>query len=504
MNLRLLEARTLPTKLLVGFAVLIGLALILGLSGLQTQHALVAQMQQLYEKDLLGVSGAKDAQISYAVMGRELRQALITEDTEERNTAMRAVTTMDERLHETLRDLRPRVFRPDNIQRLRRFEEAYAGYKGNVDRALSMLVRGELAQARGFVASNEFQTTGNAVRERMDELVKAKERAVHEAQTAALKAAEDTRVRTLMLLVGGLLLGALSSWLVARSIRGPVLRVRDAVEQLAHGQLKTVVPHQDYPNELGEMARSVQVLQQVAQQMEGQNWQKGHLAQMSHALQSAATPPALAQIFFGQLVAVAGVGRGALYGLEEQTQTLRLLGAYAPTGRAAQTSIALGQGLAGQCAADRAAIVLKDPPADYLPIQSALGESAPRAIALYPLLRGERLLGVLELALFAPFAEREQALLDSLLPVLSMNLEILERAQASAKLLEETQRQAGVLEHQAEELEAQKNAIEQRMDELEKFNRLTIDREHKMIALKSEINALLQAQGQPAKYRIVE
>lgn len=43
--------------------------------------------------------------------------------------------------------------------------------------------------------------------------------------------------------------------------------------------------------------------------------------------------------------------------------------------------------------------------------------------------------------------------------------------------------------------------LQQRMDELERFNRLTMGRENRMIALKQEINALLEAQGRAKRYR---
>lgn len=44
-------------------------------------------------------------------------------------------------------------------------------------------------------------------------------------------------------------------------------------------------------------------------------------------------------------------------------------------------------------------------------------------------------------------------------------------------------------------------ALKQKYDELERFNRLTIDRELRMIALKGEVNALLKEAGQPPRYR---
>ncbi len=46
--------------------------------------------------------------------------------------------------------------------------------------------------------------------------------------------------------------------------------------------------------------------------------------------------------------------------------------------------------------------------------------------------------------------------------------------------------------------------LKERMEELERFNKLTIKREEKMISLKEEINALLLQTGREAKYKIVE
>jgi PAS domain S-box-containing protein len=46
--------------------------------------------------------------------------------------------------------------------------------------------------------------------------------------------------------------------------------------------------------------------------------------------------------------------------------------------------------------------------------------------------------------------------------------------------------------------------LRKRIDELDRFNRLTVDRELKMIELKKEVNQLLKELGKEAKYRIIE
>ena len=51
---------------------------------------------------------------------------------------------------------------------------------------------------------------------------------------------------------------------------------------------------------------------------------------------------------------------------------------------------------------------------------------------------------------------------------------------------------------------AAEDALERKVLELERFNRAMVDRELRIIELKREINRLLTATGQSARYRIVE
>ncbi|HSD36254.1 MAG TPA: response regulator [Rhodocyclaceae bacterium] len=454
-GIRWLEGRRLHTKLLLGFGVLFVLALALGLESLASQQSLLRQLESLYERDLLGVGNAKDAQAAYITMGRELRQALIAESEVDRAAAIQRVQEQDEGLRRALNELQPRVFRVEGQRRLQQFDPAYAAYKRNVDHALALIDSGDIEQARAFVASHDFQEVGNTVRARMEEVVQGKELGARMNMDDARVAAERSRTGTLVLLLVGALLGGLLIWLTMVSIRRPALRMRDAVEHLAQGELSAEVPHQDYDNELGDMARSIHVLQRVAQDMEAESWQKSQLARISGALQTAGNRAELTRIFFSEVAAIMGIGQGLIYQHDEEAQQLRLLGGYAgDQGLARGQSFAVGQGLVGQCALERAPIVLTQPPADYLRIASGLGEATPGAIALFPLLHGERLLGVLELATLTRFDARERALLDVLIPVLAMNLEILQRAARANRLLEETQRQAGELEAQKAEIQA--------------------------------------------------
>jgi len=57
--------------------------------------------------------------------------------------------------------------------------------------------------------------------------------------------------------------------------------------------------------------------------------------------------------------------------------------------------------------------------------------------------------------------------------------------------------------HDITERKQSQNALQQRMEELERFSRVTINREKQMIKLKEEINLLLEEEGKGKKYKIV-
>ncbi|MDO8930966.1 MAG: PAS domain S-box protein, partial [Rhodocyclaceae bacterium] len=456
-----LEKRTLHRKLAVGFMLMLAIALGIGIAGLSSQRELIADLQTLYKKDMQGIANAKDAQIVYATIGRTIRQAIIATDAAGRDLALVQLTEARARLPREIEALRPTVIRDENRRNLIRFEENYAAYARGVDSAIAMLHSGRVAEAQAFVASMEFQKPGVVANEALTSLNDVKEKGARDQFEESMAFAEQSSMLSIALLGGGLMTGLLLWLLVVRSVAVPMNRLRDTVEQLAAGKFDLVVPYRDYGNEVGDLARAVAVLQSEAQKMEAQRWIKTHQAAISNELQLATNFTELANTFLSQIAPLIKIGHGVFYIYEEDQKRLRLLAAYAYRERKnLDQYFSLGQGLVGQCALEGAPIILTQPPNDYIHIGSALGDAAPRAIAVLPVLRNERLLAVIELATFDGFGANEQALLDGLMPILAMSLEILERNVKTKILLEETQRQAENMEKQAARLEEQTVELE--------------------------------------------
>ena len=464
---RSLEQWTLGKKLASGFILLMLFAIGVGLINLRAQQTLIAQIKQLNDKELLGVSAARAAQVQYSTIGRGLRQALLAGSGPERVIALKEIDEAEIALGNDINELRATLHQSVNMRRLQTFETELAVYKANREKVLELMRVGHDEAARVYLTSAEFRAPGVAANTAITELAEAKEKQARDGVDRAIaEAAHMVRI-AVMLLTLGTVLSVLIALLVARSIRKPIASIQRAVQKLADGELSAQVPCTDYANELGEVARSVRVLQQGATAMDNMSWVKGNLAEISNALQSVNSFSELSQALFSQLAPLVHIGHGAFYIHEEDGHRLRLLGGYALRERKELNQyFRIGEGLVGQCAMERDSILLTQPPPDYVRIGSSLGDAAPVMIAVLPVLRNERLLGVLELATYEPLTERQQSLLDGVMPTLAMNLEILERSVRTNKLLEETQRQssamqeqAATLEEQAVELEAQKDSI---------------------------------------------
>ena len=459
---RALDRRRVGAKLLLGFGCLLAIALALGVQSLLNLRTMRDEMTLIYEKELLGISHLKEANVSLVSIGRALRQMVLAPEAATRDKARQEIAVAEAALRQELTAARSSVFRGENLQRLDDLESHLTVYLLGVRRAIDLTNSEELrtSAAAAFVSGPDFARGASEADDLLSEIARSKEAGARDSAGEAMRLYERARRLTWLLLVGGLAFGGLLGYVIGMSIRRPTAELREAVNQLAAGRLDIQVPLTDFPNELGDLARSIAVLQTEARQVEAQRWIKSHQAAIAGDLQRAESPAALAQALLAGLAPLVGLGHGLVYRREEGADRLRRIGAYACLDSAPGTrEIAFGVGLVGQCAVEKSALMLDPAPADYVRIGSGLGEAVPRALVLRPLLLNDRLLGVVELATLRSVGAREVALLDAVLPVAAMSLEILERSEKTQRLLAETREQASQLAEQTAALGAQQDEL---------------------------------------------
>ena len=448
-----LEQWPLRRKLVLGFCSLLLLSLALGVQSLRTQEQLGHDMQRLLSEGVIGIVQVKEARVQLARMELALHQATGAQGAAARERALQELDEARERLRYAVNEADNTLLRADNQQRLATFEALLARVERGSDDALDLVRNGNQVAAQALLEQPRYLQAMRDADKNLAEIAAVKDAGVRSTIYNIRQFTVTSNLLTYALLVGGLALAFLFSWSISRSIRHPIDRVRKAVDALAAGQLDSVIPHTGYRNETGDLARAIAKLQVEARQLETQRWIKSQEAAIQSELQQAATLDELAQRFLALVAPMLHSGQGVLYTPDETGQALRLRGAYAvDPERPPAPELPIGSGLLGQCAQDRQPRRLDALPPEYGRIHSQLGQAQARHLMALPLLHGEHLMGVLELASFEPPGAAEAELLQGLLPQLAMNMEIKNRNQAVRTLLERT-------EHQSAELAQQQVAL---------------------------------------------
>jgi two-component system sensor histidine kinase/response regulator len=462
-----LEKLKLSSKLLIGFSGGLLIAVLIGVNAIMSLDKMNEQTQSIYENELLGISHLKEANINLIYIGRSLRQMVLAPDAVGREKARAAIDKATVTLQTELAEARKRIYREEVKKLLVTFDSMFEQYRRNVNRASTLLEKEgfRTSEAVTYISSPEFITVGNEADDTLTAMTKIKEEGAHNIAQALTDLSKKSRTISLILLLAGLVCGGIGGLIMGASIKRPNDRLRNSVEGLAAGKLDDTIPHADYRNEIGVMARAIKVLQNVCRGMDNQRWIKTNVAEIASRLQHVEDYSGLAREFMSTACPLLGAGLGALY-LHEENE-LRLLGSYGWRERKnLNLKLALGEGLLGQSAIEKQPITITNPPEDYVKIGSALGEATPRVVSVLPIMQTGQLLGMLELASFQPVSERETEMLDALIPVLATSMQILERNMNARRLMQEAQERATQMETQAAQLEEQSVEMEAQQAEL--------------------------------------
>lgn len=158
---------------------------------------------------------------------------------------------------------------------------------------------------------------------------------------------------------------------------------------------------------------------------------KMQLAQAALRMQQADGTDAVVRAFLSECHQLFGAMQGVVYTAAGEGAPLRLAGSFA--GLQPSGSLALGEGLLGQCARERQARVVDTETGDCpWTIHSGLGQGKPAALLLAPVMLQARLLGVVELALPQRPAAQMLEQFTAVAEVLAINLGFVRRGAVDA------------------------------------------------------------------------
>ena len=201
-----------------------------------------------------------------------------------------------------------------------------------------------------------------------------------------------------------------------------------------------------------------------------EDWLQSNLTDISKSLQGLKDLGNFATILLDKLSPMLNAPAGAFYlkGTDDTGETvLSLIGAHAYTQRKnISDRYKLRESLVGQCAYEKKTILLAQAPADYIKINSGLGEASPKNIIEQPIVFEDEVLAVIEFASFEEFSQKHIELLDQVSKTIGVIMKTISSTARTEELLVEAKAQSEALEQQSHELKAVNEEMEEQANEI--------------------------------------
>ena len=203
-----------------------------------------------------------------------------------------------------------------------------------------------------------------------------------------------------------------------------------------------------------------------------QDWLKTNLARFTGMLQGQRDLATVGRLLLSELAPLVGAQQGVIYQMRsEESAEMMLLSAFAGDGEDGHLRrIKLGEGLVGQCAAEKRRMLISDLPPNTIAIRSGLFEAVPRNVIVLPVLFEDRVKAVIELASLGSFTTSQLAFLEQLTASIGIVLNSIEATMQTEGLLKQSQQLATELQVQQKELQQTNEQLAQKAQQLAEQN----------------------------------
>ncbi|MGD9965528.1 MAG: HAMP domain-containing protein [Hyphomonadaceae bacterium] len=278
--------------------------------------------------------------------------------------------------------------------------------------------------------------------------------------------------------------GAAGTWkdltgnvnLLAANLTSQVRAIAEVATGVTKGDLTRAI-EVDARGEVAELKDNINTmidnLRLTTDRNTEQDWLKTNLAKFTSMLQGQRDLASVGRLLLSELAPLVDAHQGVIYQIvtDEGEPALRLLSAYADDGENSHPlRLHIGEGLVGQCAADRRRMLITEVPENVTPIRSALFASPPRNIIVFPVLFEGQVKAVIELAATGAFTTMQMTFLEQLTASIGIVLNSIEATMQTEGLLVQSQQLAGELQAQQRELQATNEQLEQKAQQVAERN----------------------------------
>ena len=265
-------------RLIGGFVLVAAISAVVGAIGISNASRINDMADRMYEKELLGVSYVKEANIDLIYQSRAIRNYLLAQSMSSIEAApyLDALTKARELMRANLDKARPLFYTEAGKQKFAALEASYKAYVDAIDTAIAMAKKEEAAglhqqdRKSAEYVMKDARVIVDRVDDAMTDLSNIKE------DNAKLAAAQTTVLydssRNLMIgaIAVGLLLGIALGFVISRSVTRPLRTAVDAANSLADGDLAIRIDATS-TDETGQLLRAMKdMIGRLSQVIDGQ------------------------------------------------------------------------------------------------------------------------------------------------------------------------------------------------------------------------------------------
>jgi signal transduction histidine kinase/CheY-like chemotaxis protein/HAMP domain-containing protein len=227
-----------------------------------------------------------------------------------------------------------------------------------------------------------------------------------------------------------------------------------------------------------------------------QDWLKTNLARFSRMLQGERDLATVSNRVLSELAPLVNAQHALFYVTDDEGEgnvVLKLAASYAvDSPQNVPTQLALRQGLIGQCAVEKARILLTDVPHNYVRVSSGLGGATPKNVIVLPALFEGEVNAVIELASFGEFNETHLSFLDQLMESVGIVLNTIAANMRTEGLLTQSQLLTAELQSQQEELKKTNDRLEAQATTLKQSEELLRSKQEELQNTNAELEEKAQ------------
>ena len=205
-----------------------------------------------------------------------------------------------------------------------------------------------------------------------------------------------------------------------------------------------------------------------------QDWLKTNLARFTGMLQGQRDLGTVGRMLLSELAPLVSAQQGVIYQMASEPAagagTLTLLSTFADSPEGSSEEVRVGEGLIGQCAAEKQRMLISELPRKSTPIRSGLFKAVPKNVIVLPVLFEDRVKAVIELASLSAFTASHLAFLEQLTASIGIVLNSIEATMQTEGLLKQSQNLATELQTQQKELQQTNEQLAQKAQELAEQN----------------------------------